>query len=1755
MKKKNPKDAKTTKKPPQNLSLFIPSNFISLIEEDFPLSCPEERAKETKKFIPEIEPFDIPPEWEDKTEEEINEDLLSNENNDKDKDKDKETITSKKSTQQNKVNRSFQRRKTNRLKSDKVSNKNSNNSNNDTIEQQENNNNINIKWKDPMHEELINNLPLSFLKLTENNFLWLSPEEYILNEKIDEDIKKVYPKRNYVKMREDIKDFYKVVKEKEKQEKEKQEKLEQERIEKEKMEKEKIEKEKEKDTKANKKLTKKATKIIVDDKKKEETKSIISNKTETIDDKNISKEKFNTKDSLENLLNDDSFIAKNNLYKDFIFRMDTKFDIQILKTDEREETDEEYSSRVTATIEKQKEALEKYKSNKNKKEKKPIVQKPDDIPRTTIVENLPSNISVKYIVEKEKSISNADEQDSIYTNLSLISWLSSIFQFIKDLEITDCVTHNSIFKNIYPQKNGTPIYNPSGHYLIKLYFMGKPRKIEIDDRIPCSKDGEYIFPRCQNLCEIWPALYTKALLKLNIFKVKHPSYWHNEENVDTNFIYAMTGYHAEIIQGLDKEDQIQNLLTINLNDDNFLNKKKYILCLNLYKGKNKTDEYYEDIIAKYAKKRKEEEENNKKALNDIIEETLNEGENESSTKFLDNNSKNELIKNKYNNASNSRSQSKKGMTYINKHIDLETQNQPEKITSQQQIKKQINSPIHRFKIDKKISTFDKNYWEKNASRFRKRQKTVKLNIMKITESKLKIITNYAYSINDFFSNGNFNMDRLKPLNLEEIKRNLKQGSIVYKQLSEKEKIEYKLERKKIREKQLGIKYRKVNELKDEGKPFLIIKIKNDSIGQYDLNSILFYSEKEIFMAKKCMLNNWKYPPPEFFDNYFKRTDKLMEEEKAYNDELHKKQELIRAKYEKNPKKEKDPKDLIILNEPPRRLINDFDWTRIDYIESLLDNDLSLYESTEDHIIKDPILKTSGGNWMSFSDFISLFNSFLVLHNPNALFSKSNICIDNNWKDYKIDCFEPLNDFMVLKLNNEEIENKDKMYESFIIFEPNNDKTLTSKNKIDNYIILDILDEERNPVFKNITMNKFYSTHHVENLNGNKNYYIIIRGGIYQFGYVMQIYSEGHKIENMAYENYLMQNLGYQLTTIKIDHPLINDENFYLLSKLKICPALNEEGNPICEGNMGDFTIMFNIKYPIKFLKPFIKIFVQKDESYNLEGKEIFSNEEIYLTEGNYIVSIFFKNLSYPVVENSCDVDIVYSNPNYSIQHIEIIEPYIIKNEYAPNRHNVIFRQLIFAPEKVYCSFGIELLDPNNSNANHEEKDLEKSNESSKLNDKIKIELEIYQLGDSKDTNIPLLNGDYSFNIRGNLIKKFGGYNKILIPNLTILGGSLPQENKKSPGGETHKEENPSPTPYPYLFICHIEEGFNIKNSIAEDKLTWSIKVFSSEKIYFVKEISKEEKEQLLKNNWEENEPGRAEKAKMSRKKYFLEKIKKEGGILTEEQMELIKKDKNDTNKEEPKRRGSISKRKKKIAVVAVNKKSEDKKERDKLILKKVLPKSNEHYSKYIKNYLDYAYKKRTTKINSNIIDQYLKTINNPEILDEKNKKIEKKLNDFNLIIKTEMRNTFYKNKETDSNKKKEILNTFYKNDIDNRVLESNKLNELIKDRDILKQQFKDRLNAKSILSDIIKNHSTYNYDFNYMYESYNNTVKILGENYPDEEKLYKILCNYKEDELKKLIDKYTNKDRNNAIKLIEELENIKLKISENLIKKIKELVG
>ena len=109
----------------------------------------------------------------------------------------------------------------------------------------------------------------------------------------------------------------------------------------------------------------------------------------------------------------------------------------------------------------------------------------------------PSNIYLKNFINDE------------FLHNQYYSWISSVYQLIIDLNIPDIETNKSIFSNIYPQNNGIPYYNPKGKYILKLYQHGKPRKVVIDDRMPCNLNSEYILPQCQEVEELWPAIFFK----------------------------------------------------------------------------------------------------------------------------------------------------------------------------------------------------------------------------------------------------------------------------------------------------------------------------------------------------------------------------------------------------------------------------------------------------------------------------------------------------------------------------------------------------------------------------------------------------------------------------------------------------------------------------------------------------------------------------------------------------------------------------------------------------------------------------------------------------------------------------------------------------------------------------------------------------------------------------------------------------------------------------------------------------------------------------------------------------------------------------------------------------------------------------------------------------------------------------------------------------------------------------------------------
>ena len=75
MRKKNPKEAKG-KKQSQPPNLFVPQNLLSSIQEEKLITCPEDKMQSNIEYIPLAEPFEIPKEWEEKSEEEFYEELI-----------------------------------------------------------------------------------------------------------------------------------------------------------------------------------------------------------------------------------------------------------------------------------------------------------------------------------------------------------------------------------------------------------------------------------------------------------------------------------------------------------------------------------------------------------------------------------------------------------------------------------------------------------------------------------------------------------------------------------------------------------------------------------------------------------------------------------------------------------------------------------------------------------------------------------------------------------------------------------------------------------------------------------------------------------------------------------------------------------------------------------------------------------------------------------------------------------------------------------------------------------------------------------------------------------------------------------------------------------------------------------------------------------------------------------------------------------------------------------------------------------------------------------------------------------------------------------------------------------------------------------------------------------------------------------------------------------------------------------------------
>ena len=138
----------------------------------------------------------------------------------------------------------------------------------------------------------------------------------------------------------------------------------------------------------------------------------------------------------------------------------------------------------------------------------------------------------------------------LVSSLSITQTIITDCSFVSSLVIAAAYERRHgkqlITKIIYPQdRNGMPIYNPSGKYVVKLHLNGIDRKVAVDDRLPLARDGRLMTSHTTHAQELWVSIIEKAYMKVN-GGYDFPG---SNSGID---MYALTGWIPEQFNTHDK---------------------------------------------------------------------------------------------------------------------------------------------------------------------------------------------------------------------------------------------------------------------------------------------------------------------------------------------------------------------------------------------------------------------------------------------------------------------------------------------------------------------------------------------------------------------------------------------------------------------------------------------------------------------------------------------------------------------------------------------------------------------------------------------------------------------------------------------------------------------------------------------------------------------------------------------------------------------------------------------------------------------------------------------------------------------------------------------------------------------------------------------------------------------------------------------------------------------------------------------------
>ena len=615
-----------------------------------------------------------------------------------------------------------------------------------------------------------------------------------------------------------------------------------------------------------------------------------------------------------------------------------------------------------------------------------------------------------------------------------------------------------------------------------------------------------------------------------------------------------------------------------------------------------------------------------------------------------------------------------------------------------------------------------------------------------------------------------------------------------------------------------------------------------------------------------------------------------------------------------------------------------------------------------------------GTWMIFDVFKGCFNNFIMFKNMDEF--KNQLTIDNIWYNYDKDIFEEKESSRIIHLtkieNNENIVKNNEVSscleesELYIIFQPNSEK---NKKSVSSELPYTINKEAQNNnkyndinfsltiiIYEIDTQNKkateliSYSVKNyfsVLNLNlskitknpETKEYFINIQGDLCPFGYHLHYLSNVYTIENYTYNQFLINFKNFIEKKINIIHPILPKSQFYLIKTFILeHKKLDDE----------------NEKKIVKFMTNF--------EGY--DDNVLKNNIDVVLINSvnNKKIKIYYKKLfeidfgSCPkyrvelsiispgnIPEKSFDYILLYDNPNINIEILENIYPFYIRQKYIPNKHHIVFNELMFPSDLITTTLDISLeYRPNAENIND-------NNNNNYSDEHLPKEV---SFPSSIRMNFYFMNGEH-------LIFQKDFENQSLIRNLILE--SKPLNLKEKDNNASNKLITEA-----YSIKCVLDTqqcpSWLLTPNEYKGDVYWKISVFSTDALSFIKNTIKEDKEKEVIESWEINEPGRKIKAEQSRKRYFVTIKYNNGEMLSPEEEGLIPEKFKRKEVIESNSNMLVTNIPPKKGAATVDVKSDEKKQDEVDIMRK-LPKIKNYRSLFMKNF--YLYSKQSRVITKN----------------------------------------------------------------------------------------------------------------------------------------------------------------------------------------------